>query len=130
LCWYLPVKSLSSEMAGSDAATTDKDAPTVESEKTPSEIWFSDGNIILEAGNKRFKVHRAVLSMHSTVFKDMFALPTSLAMENDTENEIPLVVLQDAAMDVEYMLREFYGCRYVNAALLVFDACLPGYAAA
>jgi hypothetical protein len=120
---------LSCEMTESTTpSTVNNDAPIVESEKTPSEIWFSDGNIILEAGNKRFKVHRAVLSMHSPVFKDMFTLPKSLETET-IENDIPLVILQDAGMDVEYMLREFYGCRCVVAALNVFDVSLSSWTA-
>lgn len=37
--------------------------------------WFDDGNIIIRAGNKRFKVWKSVLSAHSVVFHDMFSLP-------------------------------------------------------
>lgn len=43
---------------------------------TPHELlWFSDGNVILEAGKSRFRVHQSILAIHSSVFKDMFTLP-------------------------------------------------------
>lgn len=42
----------------------------------PSEkYWFEDGNIVLRVEDTLFRVHRGMLSRHSTVFSDMFALP-------------------------------------------------------
>ena len=38
------------------------------------EVWFDDGNIILVAENKAFRVHRSMLVRHSQVFKDLFEL--------------------------------------------------------
>jgi hypothetical protein len=92
------------------------DALMADSDMTTSELWFPDGNIILEARNRRFKVHHGVLSLHSPVFKDMFTLPIAGNVPAQ-EGEPPVVVLHDAGMDVEYMLREFYGYRCVDTAL-------------
>lgn len=84
---------------GPDEATT-----------TRSEIWFTDGNIILEAETTQFRVHRGVLAKHSSVFKDMFDVP-----QPPGEPEIegcPIVHLSDTAQDVGHLLNRLYDCFY------------------
>ncbi|KDR69183.1 hypothetical protein GALMADRAFT_77644 [Galerina marginata CBS 339.88] len=41
---------------------------------TRSDMWFDDGNIVLQAGMTQFRVHRGIIARHSSVFKDMFAM--------------------------------------------------------
>lgn len=45
--------------------------------------WYDDGNIVLQAELKQFRIHRSILSANSVIFKDMFSLaqPT---VEGDT----------------------------------------------
>ena len=38
-----------------------------------SDLWKEDGNVVLQAGNTQFRVHRSMLADHSPVFKDIFA---------------------------------------------------------
>lgn len=40
-------------------------------------LWFTDGNVVLETDTYLFRVHKSLLSFHSTVFRDMFELPTA-----------------------------------------------------
>lgn len=40
-----------------------------------SDIWYDDGNVVLQAQNTQFKVYRGILAQSSPVFKDMFMLP-------------------------------------------------------
>jgi len=35
-------------------------------------LWFPDGNVVLATDSLLFRVHKSVLSLHSSVFKDMF----------------------------------------------------------
>ncbi|KAJ7686514.1 hypothetical protein B0H17DRAFT_1071804 [Mycena rosella] len=42
---------------------------------TRSQIWHSDGSIILQADDTQFRVHWSVLAMHSSFFRDMQGLP-------------------------------------------------------
>ncbi|KAJ7809047.1 hypothetical protein B0H14DRAFT_2524835 [Mycena olivaceomarginata] len=42
---------------------------------TRSEIWDSDGNVVLQVQNTQFHVHWSVLARHSSVFRDMQGLP-------------------------------------------------------
>jgi hypothetical protein len=74
---------------------------------TRSQIhWFDDGNIILEAGGKLFKVHRGVLSKNSGIFKDMFGLPQP--PEQFTIEDCPIVNLSDSEEDVHHFLNVIY----------------------
>ena len=81
---------------------------------TRSEVhWFDDGNIILQAESKLFKVHRGVLSKHSEVFRDMFSLPQPPPAADsdhwDSSTACPLVVLQgDSELDVHHFLNVIY----------------------
>lgn len=38
-------------------------------------LWLDDGNIVLVVKDMGFRVHRGVLTGHSEVFRDMFAVP-------------------------------------------------------
>ncbi|KAJ7366518.1 hypothetical protein DFH08DRAFT_834681 [Mycena albidolilacea] len=40
-----------------------------------TEYWFDDGNIILQVESTQFRLTKGLLSMHSTVFRDMFMIP-------------------------------------------------------
>lgn len=71
------------------------------------EVWLEDGNIIVQAENHQFKVHRSVLSKHSPVFADLFKVP-----QPSTERTIegcPVVELHDSAEDIKHVLLALYG---------------------
>ncbi len=38
-------------------------------------LWFPDGNVVLATNKYLFRVHKSLLSLHSSVFRDMFKLP-------------------------------------------------------
>ncbi|KAF9524118.1 hypothetical protein CPB83DRAFT_820574 [Crepidotus variabilis] len=74
-----------------------------------SKFWYQDGNIILQAGQKRFKVHMGVLSRQSAVFRDMFAMPPSREEnEGNEDDNCHVVVLQDSPQDLEILLTLLY----------------------
>ncbi|KAJ7862003.1 hypothetical protein B0H14DRAFT_2349692 [Mycena olivaceomarginata] len=39
---------------------------------TQSNIWYSDGSVVLQAESTQFRVHASILFASLTVFKDMF----------------------------------------------------------
>ncbi len=41
-----------------------------------TDLWFSDGSIVLKTEALLFRVHKSILARESTVFNDMFAFPT------------------------------------------------------
>ncbi|TDL25341.1 hypothetical protein BD410DRAFT_744091 [Rickenella mellea] len=81
------------------------------------DLWFDDGNVIIASVDATrterhlFKVHKSVLSTHSLVLRDVFALPqpnASVALTMDTYNGLPLVDFPDAPKDVEDLLTVLY----------------------
>jgi hypothetical protein len=70
-------------------------------------IWLEDGNVIIQAQTTQFRVHRGILSRHSRVFKDMFAIPQPELGEPVIEG-CPIFRLFDAAQDWENLLTLLY----------------------
>jgi hypothetical protein len=73
-----------------------------------SEYWFDDGNVILQAENTQFRVHRYLLSRHSNVFKDMFSLPQPTTDPGLTPEGCPIVFLSDKVIDLECVISAIY----------------------
>ena len=74
-----------------------------DTKKLRSGLWFSDGNVILEAEGKQFRVHQGVLAKHSTVFKDMF-----VNTNTDDGKTCPIIQIADKSEDVEHILNALY----------------------
>ena len=92
--------------------------------ETPDEIirskyWFDDGNIILQAENTQFRVHRSLLSNQSVVFSDMFSMPQPMALDPLVDG-CPVVFLSDKADDLELVMAIFYDNFKCATSLSVF----------
>lgn len=71
-----------------------------------SEPWLNDGNVVLETQQVQFCVHRSILSIHSTIFKDMFGLADS---ESDSRIDgLPVIYLADDEDDLRHVLKWMY----------------------
>ncbi|KAJ6567032.1 hypothetical protein B0H19DRAFT_1232965 [Mycena capillaripes] len=58
------------------ATPYDMDATSEPTEpRRVQELWFEDGNIVIQAGKSQYRVYRAFLAARSSVFQDMFAFP-------------------------------------------------------
>ena len=82
----------------------DKDKPP----PVRSMYWFDDGNVILEAENTQFRVHRSLLARHSKVFKDMFSLPQPATDPGLRPECCPVVFLSDKVTDLECVMSVIY----------------------
>ncbi|KAI9466968.1 hypothetical protein BJY52DRAFT_1182461 [Lactarius psammicola] len=69
------------------------------------DFWFSDGNVILCAGNFAFKVHRGQLERHADIFQTMLSIP----QPDDTGG---IIRLCDSPTDVYHLLRALYDGLY------------------
>ncbi|KAF8903484.1 hypothetical protein CPB84DRAFT_1677981 [Gymnopilus junonius] len=74
---------------------------------TKSKYWFDDGNVILQAENTQFRVHRSVLSNHSVVFRDMFTMPQPAPLDPLVDG-CPVVSLSDKTADIGHVMSLFY----------------------
>lgn len=80
-----------------------------------TDLWFTDGSVILRAESTIYRVHISQLSRHSAFFRDLFTLPQSSSTSTDgdgTDSDFldgcPLVHLHDAAEDVSNLLAALY----------------------
>ncbi|KAF7315166.1 BTB domain-containing protein [Mycena indigotica] len=86
------------------ARTDDASSPTT---IIRSDIWHSDGSLILQAGKTQFRVHWSVLSSHSSVFKDMQINCQPGTPESLVEG-CPVIELYDDPQSVKTILRVLY----------------------
>ena len=82
-----------------------------EKQETPKyqrgDVWFDDGNIVLIASvGTAFRVYKGILSQHSEVFRDMFAVPQPPDAEK--WEDCPVVHLADTAVDLHHILTVLY----------------------
>lgn len=79
-----------------------------------TEIWYSDGSVILVAGKTAFRVHGTIVATHCEIFKDMFAIPQPTAQDASTETYegCQVLRLQDAPVDLKHFLKSIYDFSY------------------
>ncbi|KAI4294232.1 hypothetical protein K525DRAFT_274502 [Schizophyllum commune Loenen D] len=70
------------------------------------DLWFDDGNLVIQTGLALFRVHKSVLAIHATVFRDMVSFPAPASQE--TYEGVQLAVFQDDAQDMRHFLRALY----------------------
>jgi hypothetical protein len=81
---------------------------------TPSrvdDLWFPTDNLVIQAGNKIFRVSGAILAARSSVFSDMIAFPQPASGYIEQIDGCPVVRLPDSAEHVEVFLRAIYDSR-------------------
>ncbi|KAJ6509165.1 hypothetical protein C8R47DRAFT_1191489 [Mycena vitilis] len=61
------------------------------------ELWFEDGNIVIQAENSQYRVFRGMLAARSPVFQDMLSLPQP--PETELVDGCPFVRLPDRALE-------------------------------
>ena len=81
--------------------------PTSRSEAIhrPAGLWFDTGNIVIQAENYQFRIHRSILSARSPVLRRVFAEP--LEQTKGIEG-CPVRHLQDRGEDVKNFLMAIY----------------------
>ena len=70
-------------------------------------LYFDDGNVVLSCGSILFRVHRSLLSKHSSVFLERFQPPQE-DVKPEILNGLPHVVLDDTSEEMEALLNTIY----------------------
>ena len=82
---------------------------------TRSKIWFDDGSVVIQAELTQFRVHRSMLSRHSSVFRDMFSVPQPPGDQESAVEGCSIVHLSDSPQDWENLLTLMYdNLRFAN----------------
>ncbi|KZV72433.1 hypothetical protein PENSPDRAFT_683666 [Peniophora sp. CONT] len=81
-------------------------------------IWFKDGTVVLICSDHPelimgFRVNESILSLNSTIFKDMFAMKQPVD-SGDTFEGCPIVHLQDDPFAMNNVLRMLYERSYAR----------------
>ncbi|KAJ7725318.1 hypothetical protein B0H16DRAFT_1594520 [Mycena metata] len=80
-----------------------------------TEYWFDDGNIILQVESTQFRLTKSMLSMHSSVFRDMFTIP--LPPDEPTVENCAIAILSgDTAEDWILLLGVIYPKTYLGGS--------------
>ncbi|KAF7295805.1 hypothetical protein HMN09_01123400 [Mycena chlorophos] len=79
------------------------------------ELWFPDGNIIVQAGLAQYKVYRGTLARESSIFEDMLSIPQPPSPDIDLVDAYPVVVLPDTEIEVTPFLRAIFDPQYFPA---------------
>ncbi|KAJ7932802.1 hypothetical protein B0H13DRAFT_2307459 [Mycena leptocephala] len=91
------------------------------------ELWFEDGNIVIQAGNSLYRVFRGILATHSSVFKDMLSFPQP--PDSELVEGCPLVRLPDSDKEVTPFLKalfypEFFEPFPASTSFEIIPGCL------
>lgn len=82
-------------------------------ESRSPDIWFDDGNVVLESLDKtHFLVHKSVLASNSPTFKHLFQ--SASASNEPTLDGIPVVPVYDTSTDLKHVLKALYQRTYVE----------------
>ncbi|KAF6759108.1 hypothetical protein DFP72DRAFT_1064071 [Ephemerocybe angulata] len=112
------------EWGRTDTAATDNEEGMDERNgseeiKQSLEYWFHDGSVVLQADSTQFKVHKAILERHSTIFKDVFAMPHPEG--EPTVDGCALLHVQDSVDEIRCMLSALYDHSYNIRKPISFD---------
>ncbi|KAI0315096.1 hypothetical protein OF83DRAFT_1133649 [Amylostereum chailletii] len=104
------------------AASTDENLPLTV--KRSSDLWLSDGTIILRTSDHAsnvqtlFRVHKSTLALHSTFFRDLFDGPqTAFDTASERYDDLPVMDMADDPKDVDDFLKAMYFPRYTSRHL-------------
>ena len=90
--------------------------PRVEGDEEPStpvtytresDLWYDDGNIVIQAETTQFRVFKGVLASLSDIFKDMFLIPQP-SSDEEVIDGCPVLRVYDSARDWTYILRAIF----------------------
>ena len=103
---------------GDDLVTEERLSPTrpehANIDQQHEDLWFDEGNVIIAAIGRSFKVHSGVLSRHSDVFRGLLS-GSALAALSERLEGCPILRTEDNGESLALMLHIIYdgGRRYV-----------------
>lgn len=84
------------------------------------DVWYDDGNVVIQTEGTVFKVFRGILASNSAVFADMFSVPQPTGAPitgPDTFDSCPLVQIYDTPEDTKHFLKAIHDAGLVPLVL-------------
>lgn len=82
------------------------------------DVWYDDGNVIIQTENIVFKVFRGILASNSAVFFDMFSVPQPTNITGpDMYDSCPLIQIYDTPEDTRHFLKAIHDAGSVRFIL-------------
>ncbi|KAJ7246362.1 hypothetical protein C8J57DRAFT_1476047 [Mycena rebaudengoi] len=101
-------------------ATETSEQPIIRS----TDHWFDDGNIILQIQSTQFRLYKGILSLHSSVFRDMFSIP--LPPDEPMIEGCPMVTLSgDTVQDWTHLLSVMHPKQVVLSSSICLSTSVP-----
>ena len=73
------------------------------------DVWYDDGNVVIQTENTVFKVFRGILASNSPVFADMFSVPQPTSVTGpDVYDSCPLIQIYDTPEDAGHFLKAIH----------------------
>ncbi|KAH8827717.1 hypothetical protein DL96DRAFT_1600055 [Flagelloscypha sp. PMI_526] len=78
------------------------------------DMFFEDGNLILQAENQVFKIYRGILAAQSSVFRDILSTPQPRKRRSDPSfmDGASVVQVQDSPEDLKYFLKAVFHSQF------------------
>ncbi|TFK32852.1 hypothetical protein BDQ12DRAFT_771209 [Crucibulum laeve] len=84
-----------------------------QSPQNDPDLYFEDGNVIFQAQNTNFRLHRSIIATRSSVFRDMFSFPQH-SDASDRVDGCVVICLPDSAEDMQSFFLAIYDFSYFN----------------
>ncbi|KAJ7106402.1 hypothetical protein C8R43DRAFT_1045799 [Mycena crocata] len=81
------------------------DTSPSEHQRVP-DLWFEDGNLVIQAGDTQFRVYRGILAKRSPIFQDMLSLPQPA--DSELVAGCPMVRISDSALEATAFLKAIF----------------------
>lgn len=81
------------------------------------DLWFEDGNVVIQAEDYQFCLFKSFLTTRSPIFQDTFSIP----QPEDAEriNGCPVVRIYDSATDAAHFFKAIFDTEYVAQIIFV-----------
>lgn len=89
-----------------------------------SEFWFNDGNVVLQTKTTQYRIHSSLLSIQSSVFEDMFAIPQPEQSAQPLLEGCPVVLVTDSAEDWDALLGLLYNTERCVTGLSLYTLAI------
>jgi hypothetical protein len=85
------------------------------------DVWYDDGNVVIQTENIVFKVFRGILASNSPVFSDMFSVPQppDSVSGPDEYDSCPLIQIYDTPEDTKHFLKAIHDAGSVHLVLII-----------